>query len=85
MRTQITVCHAEVFAGTSLVDKGQKNEPDLQGRSHPRPDKSGKEEHTAVPAYCVYLKLLMYMYRVGPIVAVPPQVELFVPQILNRK
>ena len=35
--------------------------------------------------YCVYLKLLMYMYRVGPIVAVPPQDELFVPQILNRK
>jgi hypothetical protein len=32
----------------------------------------------------VYLKLLMYMYRVGPTVAVPPQVDLFVPQALNK-
>jgi hypothetical protein len=33
----------------------------------------------------VYLKLLMYIYRVGPMVAVPPQDELFVPHRLNRK
>ena len=35
-------------------------------------------------SYGVYLKLLMYMYRVIPVVAVPPQVDLFVPQKLNR-
>ncbi len=34
--------------------------------------------------YGVYLKLLTYMYRVGPIVAMPPQVDLFVPHALNR-
>ena len=46
--------------------------------------------HTPAFSFCVrrhgvYLKLLMYMYRVGPIVAVPPQDDLFVPHILNRK
>ena len=35
-------------------------------------------------SYGVYLKLLMYMYRVGPMVAVPPQVDLFVPHALNK-
>ena len=34
--------------------------------------------------YRVYLKLLMYIYRVGPVVAVPPQLDLFVPHALNK-
>jgi hypothetical protein len=35
--------------------------------------------------YFVYLKLLIYMYRVSPVVAAPPQVDLLVPQKLKRK
>ena len=33
----------------------------------------------------MYVKLLMYIYRVGPTVAMPPHVDLFVPHMLNRK
>ena len=40
--------------------------------------------HPGLITSCVYLKLLMYMYRVGPMVAVPPQDDLFVPQMLKR-
>jgi hypothetical protein len=43
-------------------------------------DREGRKK----PRYGVYLKLLTYMYRVGPIVAMPPHVDLFVPQALKR-
>ena len=39
---------------------------------------------TSSDVYGVYLKLLMYMNRVGPMVAVPPQLDLLVPHALNR-
>ena len=43
-----------------------------------------RNEMSTTPNYGLYRKLLTYMYRVGPIVAMPPQVDLFVPQALNR-
>src|SRR6185437_9537984 len=48
------------------------------------PFKCGRERGIKAHGYGVYLKLLTYMYRVGPIVAMPPHVDLFVPQALKR-
>jgi hypothetical protein len=54
-------------------------------RGLPRQIRSSAEtKFRTTPNYGVYLNLLTYMYRVGPIVAMPPQVALFVPQALNK-
>ena len=52
-------------------------------------DRRGGFSHTPAFSFCVrlhgvYLKLLMYMYRIVPVVGVPPQFDELVFHILKR-